>query len=491
MFQNFDYPVQARLTGLLKERVNISWERLHGSDYQLDKAFKPVDCFWPGDYEGRLLLALNKLVYITQKPSPTLDNWCDYFEKFCNAGGYLGPEHTAFIDEQQLAGHGWALRGLAEMQLREPSERAWNIAANMINGFKKLLAGKVSTYPITDGQRHASGAVDGTADRCIGNWRLSTDVGAVFIFFDGLLQASRVFDIDCRELLSEFYALAQKLDVLAVKAQTHATLTLCRGLLRYDQYYQVPEAEQLAGKLYALYKQRGMTLNYANYNWFDRPEWTEPCAIVDSFMVAMELFRRTGKDEYLDDAHRIWFSGVERSQRFSGGFGGESCLNGGESELFMKFYEAPNCCNMRGAEGLYECAMRSLWCTGDNVLVIAMPIPGIFTFADGLVVEVVTGYPEGVGYQVRVLAEGAEKITSVRCFRVDENWSEAFAAAASDYPQRKRPAAGGSKFTLWQGPVMLGKDPQGDFHKLRDFYCYQKNNAETLKLQCVFEDNQQ
>ncbi len=36
----------------------------------------------------------------------------------------------------------------------------------------------------------------------------------------------------------------------------------------------------------------GMTRNYANCNWFEDLFWTEPCAIVDSFMAAAGLFPR-------------------------------------------------------------------------------------------------------------------------------------------------------------------------------------------------------
>ena len=74
------------------------------------------------------------------------------------------------------------------------------------------------------------------------------------------------------------------IDPIKIKAQTHATLTACRGLMRYaeitgDTYY-IDEAE----KRWLLYKSDGMTENHENYNWFDRFDtWTEPCAIIDSY----------------------------------------------------------------------------------------------------------------------------------------------------------------------------------------------------------------
>ena len=63
---------------------------------------------------------------------------------------------------------------------------------------------------------------------------LSTDVGCVFIGMEGLIQAYAVLgDEDLKKpieiLLNRFLQMA----LTGIKAPTHATLTACRGLLRY------------------------------------------------------------------------------------------------------------------------------------------------------------------------------------------------------------------------------------------------------------------
>jgi DUF1680 family protein len=104
---------------------------------------------------------------------------------------------------------------------------------------------------------------------------------------------------------------------------------------------------------FALYKSAGMTENYENYNWFARPEWTEPCAIVDSYMVTMQLWEETQNVDYLNDAHLIYYNAIAHTQRANGGFGCDNCPTGtGEHSLKVHEIEAWWCCTMRGGEGL-------------------------------------------------------------------------------------------------------------------------------------------
>lgn len=103
-----------------------------------------------------------------------------------------------------------------------------------------------------------------------------------------------------------------------------------------------------------------MTANYANYNWFGRPYWTEPCAIVDSYMASMALFRLTQQSEYAVLANRIYYNALLASQRPNGGFGCDLCSGTEQSGRFVQantdVYEAWWCCSMRGAEGLCSVA---------------------------------------------------------------------------------------------------------------------------------------
>ena len=63
-----------------------------------------------------------------------------------------------------------------------------------------------------------------------------------------------------------------------------------------------------------------MTENHENYNWFDRFDtWTEPCAIIDSYLLAVQLWEHTMKPEYRDDAELIYYNGICHTQRNNGG----------------------------------------------------------------------------------------------------------------------------------------------------------------------------
>ena len=43
-----------------------------------------------------------------------------------------------------------------------------------------------------------------------------------------------------------------------------------------------------------------------NYNWFTQKDsWTEPCAVVDSLILALSFYRETGEKEFKTLARRI------------------------------------------------------------------------------------------------------------------------------------------------------------------------------------------
>ena len=80
-------------------------------------------------------------------------------------------------------------------------------------------------------------------------------------------------------LIDKLIALFERMDLTGIRAQTHASLTALRGMLRYaaltGDTTLIPRVE----KRWRLYKEYGMTENYENYNWFERYDtWTEPCA---------------------------------------------------------------------------------------------------------------------------------------------------------------------------------------------------------------------
>src|SRR5690606_36368020 len=90
----------------------------------------------------------------------------------------------------------------------------------------------------------------------------------------------------------------------------------------------------------------------ANINWFGVESWTEPYAVVDSFILAKELFIETKEIKYLELLNRIYVNALRSGQRSNGGAGCETCLTQHEHTLKIHLYEAEFCCTMRFAEGL-------------------------------------------------------------------------------------------------------------------------------------------
>ena len=60
---------------------------------------------------------------------------------------------------------------------------------------------------------------------------------------------------------------------------------------------------------------------------FSLETWTEPCAVVDSLILALELYRITKEDRYRVLARRIWFNGLQFCQRPNGGVGPNTCVD--------------------------------------------------------------------------------------------------------------------------------------------------------------------
>ena len=116
-----------------------------------------------------------------------------------------------------------------------------------------------------------------------------------------------------------------------------------------------------AKDIYELYTVGGgMDLTFQNLNWWGRPNtWTEPCAIVDSVMVALMFYTATGEEKYRIMATRIYHNGLATAQRPNGGAGTDSVVYlpygdfPGVTEQYLTGYEAPFCCTMRLCEGMW------------------------------------------------------------------------------------------------------------------------------------------
>lgn len=267
---------------------------------------------------------------------------------------FFGCEIGDVIDEQQLSGHSWYLRGLLEYYEQFKDERVLDYAKSTIEHLYLPILGRVSTYPIKREKKLAEGDVSGNVSGVQNGWKLSTDIGCAFMSLDGLTHYYTVTkDQRVLALIQEMQEVFDRIDKVQLQAQTHCCLTAARGFLR--MYVAIGERTYLesAKKIADLYVEKGMTDTYQNYNWWGRGNtWTEPCAIVDSLMVMTELYKITHDEIYRTLAARIWHNGFATLQVGNGGAGTNTTVNASEPILHSLMYEAYFCCSMRLAEGL-------------------------------------------------------------------------------------------------------------------------------------------
>ncbi len=366
-----------RIKGELFQRAMKNFDRLETEIYYPENVFPkqhhPTSAGWPGDKEGRTILGLVMEARATYRTPKYLDEMIRILPEKLNRNGYLGPLQGDTIDEQQLSGHGWLLRGLCEYYQWKKDPNVKTVIEGIIQNLALPTSGHHRNYPIDPAERIAgTGGMSGSSVNIVNGWKLSTDVGCDFIFMDGVVQAYGLFPTaPLKALIEEMMARFFEMDLVGIKAQTHATLTGLRAALRY---YEITGEKELLSKVekrYQLYREQAMTENYENFNWFERPEWTEPCAIVDSYLLAVQLWRYTQLFHYLEDAQLIYYNALGHTQRGNGGFGCDNCPGPADNFLSVKADEAFWCCSMRGGEGLGRAVEYSYFQKGDTILVPA------------------------------------------------------------------------------------------------------------------------
>jgi len=388
---------QVYAKGELLRRAMKNFDRLETDIYHPENVFPKqhheTSAGWPGDKEGRTILALVLEARATHRTPLYLDEMIRILPEKLNKKGYLGPVQRDTIDEQQLSGHGWLLRGLCEYYQWKKDPKVENYIKGIIKNLALPTKGHHKNYPISP-EEHlvGTGGMSGTSTNVVHNWKLSSDVGCDFIFMDGVVQAYGLFPFaQLKALIDEMMDRFFEMDLVGIKAQTHATLTGLRAALRYyeitGQKELLPEVE----KRYQLYREQAITENYENYNWFERPEWTEPCAIVDSYLLSVQLWQYTRSTVYLEDAQLIYYNAIGHTQRSNGGFGCDNCPGPKDNFLSVKVDEAFWCCTMRGAEGLARAVQYSYFTQGNSLI-----IP---TFNSGSISYILDGTPVSISQQ--------------------------------------------------------------------------------------------
>lgn len=233
------------------------------------------------------------------------------------------------------------------------SEKSLGFARGIVENLYLPLIGLYEKYPL---ERNASdeGGVSGNSGETTDGWKLSTDTGCAYMCLDGLSAYYEITRDDrVKTAINRLIDGFMRLDRMKMRCQTHATLSATRGIL--GMYFATGERDYLekAVSVYEFYLKHGMTLTYENYNWFGRENtWTEPCAVVDSFVLAVRFYGITKKREYRTLASRIWFNGLSFCHRANGGAGPNACVTKTQPYLSVSMYEAPFCCTMRYCEGL-------------------------------------------------------------------------------------------------------------------------------------------
>lgn len=382
--------------GELAMRANLNFARLETEKYWPETIFEMDQHAWPADWEGRTMLALTMHAQVTKREPAFLDAILEKIPERLNEKGYMGPVYEDGVThEQAMAGHSWMIRALVEYfnwkKSSEPAqaEKALTILKSIVHGLYIPQTENYKNYPIQEPERYEDP-----------RWILShkqsktkthagtSDCGCAFIAIDGATAAYELLKDDAlKPLIENMIASYETLPREELHVQTHATLSGIRGILRWYRITNDPKYLNLAVKTFDLYKTKAWTDHYANYNWFGLPRWTEPCAVIDSFIISQELWEVTGEEGYLRDAHHIFYNAIAHAERATGAFGTDLCVGakvkppketGGtdsyecdEAILFAKAltYEVFWCCNMRGGDGLSRAAMYSFY-TNDNTVIV-------------------------------------------------------------------------------------------------------------------------
>ena len=403
--QVIDFEDIAPGEGLLQKRARYTLDMYKAYTPQhvltLNYSTEPSDKAFPGDTIGRYILSTTLLSRALHEPEPgTLKDVMAALPGMLNAEGYLGwvlPSDRA--DETGLSNIMWS-NGLTEYYLWKKDERALKMNRNV---FTQIVLPVREAYEYYYSPEKSDNKIKWV--HCTG------DTAQAFGIIDPASRGYALFPgPELKQEIDELIRLYRKIDPVAIHAQTHAVLFTTRGILRWCELEPNAEHLDFAESLYGRYRQLAMTENYENYNWFGRPDWTEGCAIVDSFTVAMRLWRLTGKTEYLQDAQLILFNGLLANQK-DGDFGTNNCV-GPNNEIFLKPGKpAPWCCSVWGGKGLAR-AMQYSYFGLDNG--VAVTIPGTSTVTvrlpDGLLtLEQATGYPYEDGVRFKVLASESAK----------------------------------------------------------------------------------
>jgi uncharacterized protein len=411
------------IAGDLLLRAQRNFDRLHDPIFRYKNiADHTLKDPYPGDFLGRTVLGLVQLTQVLKQEPLYLDEIIERFpNELINEKGYTGKVlKNGFYDEIQITGHQFFLRGLCELYLWKKEDTIRNIIESTVKNMMIPLATDINSYPLQDERQNLKmgGAVAMDAG-LVENWQLSTDTCQLFMVLDGLTQVYQLFPSEelgrAIEQIFDFYS---QIDLLKIKAQTHSTLSASRGLLRFYELTGNVKYLNFVKRIFVDYKEHAMTENYENFNWFGRPEHTEGCAVIDAFLLAVELWKSTGQLHYLNDAHLIYYNGVQHNQWTNGGYGVNSCVGPARNVSLTHKVEATWCCTMRGSEGLAKAGQYNYFYDQDNIY---LPFyhngSALLRFKEGeLQLRLESSYPEKGDIRLSILNSSLERNKKVHFF---------------------------------------------------------------------------
>ncbi|MDR0497291.1 MAG: glycoside hydrolase family 127 protein [Treponema sp.] len=367
------------IKGDLAVRSGLNYTRMEGDWYRPEEIFKADSHGWPGDWEGRVILALVMLEQSTHRTSAYLDEIISILPAHLNEKGYLGPilpENT--FDEQHFSGQSWMLRALTAYYQYKKDPRVLSILEGMVRNFLLPVKGSYALYPIEPGKRFTVQTpwVLSRLQTKTKHHAETSDAGCAFMMIDGATAAYELLNEPAlkellKELIEEMISRFMEMDLEALNIQTHATLSATRGMLRYYRLTGEKRYLDMALARYRLYRKSAWTECYGNFNWFGAPRWTESCAIIDSFIVAVKLWQYTGDAAFLNDSHLIYYNALSHGNRINGSFGTDRCCGALETDdnLFLTpvNYETYWCCTMRGGEGFARAIGYCCFAEGSTV----------------------------------------------------------------------------------------------------------------------------
>ena len=397
--------------GLLKARAELAFRHLQ-EEYFLwanisQVNFKP----FPGDAIGRAINGLTLLSRALHQPAPAgLQEIMHRCPELANHDGYLGPKlPESRANEDVLAAHNGFACGLAEYALwtkdRQAAESLQRVVANLFVPARAAIA----CY-----RENSKAATEA-------NWHLSGgDIGQLFLSLEGMTRAYALVPTpEFKATIETAIDRYRKLDLVGIDAQTHAMLSAAIGILRWHEIHHRPEDLAFAAALYQQYRDLAMTDTYENYNWFNKPHWTEACAVCDSFILTVNLWRLTQRPNYLEDAHLILFNGLLPGQLCNGGFGTGPCVGPATGVRRTRQHaEAAFCCSMRGGEGLAR-AMQYSYLLDRDTVVLPFYSDNTVTLrlSNGACrIRQKTGYPHHGQVRLEVLESQVNQETKLRFF---------------------------------------------------------------------------